>query len=73
MTFFLNADRSQVRRALFLGRPVLLLYGLVTAVPVIAFVRWYEEPIPRRTFGTEYERYRAAVPGWWPRLRAYEL
>jgi protein-S-isoprenylcysteine O-methyltransferase Ste14 len=59
-------------QALFLGRPVLLLYGLVTAVPVVAFVRWYEEPALRRAFGTEYERYRAAVPGWWPRRRAYE-
>ena len=61
-----------VGQALLLGRPVLLLYGVVTAVPVVAFVRWYEEPTLRRRFGAEYERYRAAVPGWWPRLRAYE-
>ncbi|WP_436757424.1 methyltransferase family protein [Streptosporangium sp. V21-05] len=58
-------------QALLLGRPVLLLYAAVTAVPVVAFVRWYEEPILRRTFGADYERYRAAVPGWWPRPRAY--
>jgi protein-S-isoprenylcysteine O-methyltransferase Ste14 len=59
-------------QALLLGRPVLLLYAAVVAVPVVAFVRWYEEPALRRAFGPDYERYRAAVPGWWPRLRAYD-
>ncbi|MFI6453333.1 methyltransferase family protein [Streptosporangium amethystogenes] len=58
-------------QALLLGRPVLLLYGAVTAAFVVAFVRWYEEPSLRRRFGADYERYRAAVPGWWPRTRAY--
>ncbi|GAA3408365.1 methyltransferase family protein [Streptosporangium vulgare] len=61
-----------IGQALLLGRPVLLLYAAVAAVPVVAFVRWYEEPVLRRAFGAEYERYRAAVPGWWPRSRAYE-
>ncbi|MFF5111078.1 methyltransferase family protein [Streptosporangium sp. NPDC000509] len=59
-------------QALLLGRPVLLLYAVAVAVPVVAFVRWYEEPTLRRAFGADYERYRAAVPGWWPRSRAYE-
>ncbi|MDP9841703.1 methyltransferase family protein [Streptosporangium lutulentum] len=59
-------------QALLLSRPVLLLYGAVMMVPVVAFVHWYEEPTLSRRFGAEYERYRAAVPGWWPRLRAYE-
>ncbi|MGW0587078.1 methyltransferase family protein [Streptosporangium sp. NPDC002607] len=58
-------------QALLLGRPVLLLYGAVTAAAVVAFVRWYEEPSLRRRFGADYERYHAAVPGWWPRTRAY--
>ncbi len=61
-----------VGQALLLGRPVLLPYAVAVAVPVVAFVRWYEEPTLRRTFGADYERYRAAVPGWWPRPRAYE-
>ncbi|MEV4380418.1 methyltransferase [Streptosporangium sp. NPDC049644] len=58
-------------QALLLGRPVLLPYGAVTAAAVVAFVHWYEEPSLRRRFGADYERYRAAVPGWWPRTRAY--
>ncbi|MFF3437229.1 methyltransferase family protein [Streptosporangium sp. NPDC002721] len=61
-----------VGQALLLGCPVLLLYAAVTAVPIVAFVRRYEEPALRRAFGAEYEGYRAAVPGWWPRSRAYE-
>ncbi|MEU8382834.1 methyltransferase, partial [Streptosporangium sp. NPDC048865] len=60
-------------QALLLGRPVLLLYAAAVAAPVVAFVRWYEEPALRRAFGAEYESYRAAVPGWWPRSSAYEV
>ena len=36
------------------------------------FVRFYEEPTLRRRFGVQYEAYRRAVPGWWPRLRPWE-
>jgi protein-S-isoprenylcysteine O-methyltransferase Ste14 len=35
---------------------------------VASFVRLYEEPTLRRTYGASYEAYLAAVPGWWPRL-----
>ena len=52
---------------LLLGRPVLLAYALVFAAITYAFVRGYEEPTLRARYGGEYERYRAAVPGWWPR------
>jgi protein-S-isoprenylcysteine O-methyltransferase Ste14 len=52
---------------LLLGRPVLLAYALVFATVVYAFVRGYEEPTLAARHGEEYERYRAAVPGWWPR------
>jgi protein-S-isoprenylcysteine O-methyltransferase Ste14 len=58
-------------QAMLLGRPSLLVYGALLAVPVTAFVRWYEEPALRRKFGAEYDAYRSAVPGWWPRLRPY--
>ena len=34
---------------------------------VTAFVRGYEEPTLRRTFGASYEAYAAAVPRWLPR------
>jgi protein-S-isoprenylcysteine O-methyltransferase Ste14 len=33
------------------------------------FVLVYEEPVLRRQFGEEYERYRASVPRWIPRIR----
>src|SRR4051794_22642000 len=55
---------------LYLGRPVLLAYAIVFGATVYAFVRGYEEPTLETRYGAEYERYRAAVPGWWPRLSA---
>ncbi|MEU4223217.1 isoprenylcysteine carboxylmethyltransferase family protein [Nonomuraea sp. NPDC026600] len=58
-------------QALLLAQPSLLVYALVVLVPVVSFVRWYEEPTLHRLFGAEYDRYRAAVPGWWPRLHPY--
>lgn len=57
--------------ALLLGRLSLLLYAAVVAVVTNVFVRFYEEPALRRQFGEEYEAYRQAVPGWWPRLRPW--
>ena len=57
-----------VGQALLLGRPVLLLYAAGGAVPVVAFVRCYEEPRLLRRFGAEYEHYRRNVPRWLPRL-----
>ena len=48
-------------------RPVLLVYALVFLAAVVSFVRWYEEPTLVRRFGEQYEAYRRAVPGWWPR------
>ncbi len=61
-----------VGQALALGQPVLLLYGAAVGAAMGAFVRWYEEPTLRRQFGAQYDAYRRAVPGWWPRLRPWE-
>ena len=58
-------------QALILGRPGLLLYAALFAATVFAFVRGYEEPALTRQFGAEYEAYRRAVPGWWPRLQPW--
>jgi protein-S-isoprenylcysteine O-methyltransferase Ste14 len=58
-----------VGQALLLGQPVLLVYGGFMAVAFVSFVKLYEEPTLTDTFGAEYDAYRAAVPGWWPRLR----
>jgi protein-S-isoprenylcysteine O-methyltransferase Ste14 len=56
-----------VGQALVLGRPALLLYAAAFVAVTASFVRLYEEPVLRERFGAEYEAYRRAVPGWWPR------
>lgn len=58
-------------QALVLWRPVLVAYGAALALAFVAFVLGYEEPTLRRRYGTSYDEYRAAVPGWWPRLRPW--
>ncbi|MEU6089404.1 isoprenylcysteine carboxylmethyltransferase family protein [Streptomyces sp. NPDC047085] len=58
-------------QGLLLARPVLFAYAACAWVVSWAFVRWYEEPGLVRRFGAEYERYRRAVPAWWPRHRAW--
>jgi protein-S-isoprenylcysteine O-methyltransferase Ste14 len=45
------------------------LIGFVLAVTT--FVRLYEEPTLRRTYGTSYEEYAAAVRRWLPRIRPW--
>jgi protein-S-isoprenylcysteine O-methyltransferase Ste14 len=60
-----------IGQAVLLGRPALLLYALAFMAVVWSFVRWYEEPTLARSFGAEYEAYRRAVPGWWPRRRPW--
>jgi protein-S-isoprenylcysteine O-methyltransferase Ste14 len=57
-------------QALLLGRWELVLYWAVATIAMVGFVKGYEEPHLRRRYGSEYEAYRRAVPGWWPRLRA---
>lgn len=59
-------------QALLLYQPVLLLVAAVSAAAMVAFTMLYEEPTLRRQFGADYDRYRAAVPGWWPRLRPWQ-
>jgi len=64
---YLAVESTILGQWLLLGRPVLLAWGLVFGATVFAFVRGYEEPTLLETYGAEYERYCAAVPGWWPR------
>src|SRR5690349_664736 len=60
-------------QALLLGREVLWVYALGLMALFYAFVRGYEEPTLRMQFGSEYEEYRRAVPGWHPRVRPARL
>src|SRR5262249_61441980 len=55
-------------QALLLGQLDLLWYAAVTAAAMVTFVAAYEQPTLSERYGAEYDEYRAAVPGWWPRL-----
>jgi protein-S-isoprenylcysteine O-methyltransferase Ste14 len=68
---YLAVGATIVGQALALARPVLLAYAAVFGVTVYTFVRLYEEPTLRQQFGEQYEEYRQAVPGWWPRRRPW--
>jgi protein-S-isoprenylcysteine O-methyltransferase Ste14 len=68
---YLAVAATILGQAMILGRPGLALYALAFGVIVFAFVRFYEEPTLARRFGAEYDAYRRAVPGWWPRLRPW--
>jgi protein-S-isoprenylcysteine O-methyltransferase Ste14 len=70
---YLAVEAAIVGQALLLGRPALLAYAAVVGAAFWAFVRWYEEPTLARRYGARYEANRRAVPGWWPRLRPWEL
>src|SRR3954468_13797079 len=62
-----------IGQALLLGRDVLWVYAVGLMALFYAFVRGYEEPTLRAQFGSEYEAYRRAVPGWYPRARPARL
>jgi protein-S-isoprenylcysteine O-methyltransferase Ste14 len=68
---YVAVTAANVGQALLLFQPVLLVLAAVALVAMMAFVRCYEEPDLARRFGDDYARYRAAVPGWWPRLRPW--
>jgi protein-S-isoprenylcysteine O-methyltransferase Ste14 len=58
-------------QALLLGDSKVLAWGLLVWIAFHLFVVGYEEPTLRRTFGDEYEAFRANVPRWIPRLRGW--
>jgi protein-S-isoprenylcysteine O-methyltransferase Ste14 len=58
--------------ALLLGQVSLLVYAAVVGLISSLFVRFYEEPTLRRRFGDQYDAYRRAVPGWWPRMHPWK-
>jgi protein-S-isoprenylcysteine O-methyltransferase Ste14 len=55
-------------QALLFGDWRLTLLGALFWLASHLFVIAYEEPTLQRTFGAEYEAYRAHVPRWVPRL-----
>jgi protein-S-isoprenylcysteine O-methyltransferase Ste14 len=66
---YLAVGATIVGQSLLLAQLGLLAYGAVFGAAVLAFVRLYEEPTLARRYGEQYEAYRRAVPGWWPRWR----
>jgi protein-S-isoprenylcysteine O-methyltransferase Ste14 len=55
-------------QALLFGSAAALVYGLVVWLTVHLFVLGYEEPTLGGTYGEQYDRYRANVRRWIPRL-----
>jgi protein-S-isoprenylcysteine O-methyltransferase Ste14 len=66
---YLAVGATIVGQSLLLGQLGLLAYAATFGAAVLAFVRLYEEPTLARRYGEQYEAYRRAVPGWWPRWR----
>jgi protein-S-isoprenylcysteine O-methyltransferase Ste14 len=60
-----------VGEGLLLRQPILLVAAAVYCAALALLGRRYEEPLLRRRFGPAYDAYRAAVPGWVPRLRPW--
>src|ERR1700752_3128379 len=55
-------------QAVLMGDWHLIVYGALLWLAFHVFVVAYEEPTLERTFGREYEAFRAAVPRWIPRM-----
>jgi protein-S-isoprenylcysteine O-methyltransferase Ste14 len=58
--------------ALAFAQPILLLGAAVYLTAMATLVHTIEEPRLTRRFGTSYNTYRQAVPGWIPRLRPWD-
>src|SRR5229473_3933167 len=58
-----------VGQGLLFARAGLLAYAALLWAGFHLFVRHFEEPTLRKTFGAEYETYAANVPRWLPRIR----
>jgi protein-S-isoprenylcysteine O-methyltransferase Ste14 len=56
-------------QALLLGRPVLLALGADLPRHHSSLCALLRGAGVRQRYGTQYEAYCAAVPGWWPRVR----
>ena len=67
---YMGADCALFGAALYYHSLGLLVYGMLFFAFMHIWVRTYEEPALRRTFGHEYEAYCAQVHRWWPRRPA---
>jgi protein-S-isoprenylcysteine O-methyltransferase Ste14 len=58
-------------QGLFFGSAPVLEYGVAVWAAFYLFVLIYEEPVLRKTYGSEYEEFCANVPRWIPRLQPW--
>jgi protein-S-isoprenylcysteine O-methyltransferase Ste14 len=49
--------------------PWLLAYAVLAWAVMASFVHWYEEPVLRLRYGSQYEEYCETVPAWLPKVR----
>ncbi|HKO03685.1 MAG TPA: hypothetical protein VJW51_02995 [Candidatus Acidoferrales bacterium] len=59
-------------QGLLFGSVTVLAYGAAVWLAFHLFVLLYEEPVLRRRYGAEYDRFVAEVPRWLPRLRPWK-
>jgi protein-S-isoprenylcysteine O-methyltransferase Ste14 len=59
-------------QAVLVGDWRLIVYGVLLWLFFHVWVVAYEEPTLEQTFGSEYEAFRANVPRWIPRMRAWQ-
>jgi protein-S-isoprenylcysteine O-methyltransferase Ste14 len=55
-------------QALLLASVALLIWGAIVCLGFDLFVRLYEEPTLRQSYGVQFATYCASVPRWLPRL-----
>jgi protein-S-isoprenylcysteine O-methyltransferase Ste14 len=67
---YLGAATALAGAALYYRSVALAAYVVGFIIITNAFVRWYEEPILRRTFGGDYGGYCQRVARWMPRWPA---
>lgn len=61
-----------VGQALWFGNVALLIYAAGAWLVTHLFVCFYEEPTLLRTYGAQYDAYRAEVPRWLPRMTPWK-
>jgi protein-S-isoprenylcysteine O-methyltransferase Ste14 len=69
---YLALDATILGQAILLWRPDLLWYTGFVALALVAWVYALEQPELQSRFGAQYDEYRRAVPGWWPRRRPWQ-
>ena len=63
---YVGAAAALLGAALYYESPPVAAYAAAFLLVMHLFVRVYEEPLLRRSFGQEYEEYCGRVGRWWP-------